>query len=324
MSYRICIPCAGTGSRLGGLTRFLNKSLVSIAHRPALSHVIDQFPSDAEFVIALGYKGHLVREFLELAYPDRRFFFVAVEPFEGAGSGLGLSLLACKTYLEQPFVFVSCDTLVKGDIPEPSKNWMGYAEVDDIAEYRTLAVEYGHVTRIIEKGEGDAGVNKPYIGMAGICDHDIFWSNMVSGGEAAILSGEAHGLRPLLRLKVEARCFNWFDTGSPESLARTRDAYEEDDGPNILDKANEAIWFVGDQVIKFSDDRSFIANRAERANELRGFVPTITGVRTQMYCYKKADGDVLSKVITLPLFNRLLECSQKFCHHLKLDRACFD
>ena len=71
MGYRVCIPCAGTGSRLGPLTQFVNKSLVSIANRPTLSHLIEQFPEDAEFVIALGHKGHLVQEFIELAYPQR-------------------------------------------------------------------------------------------------------------------------------------------------------------------------------------------------------------------------------------------------------------
>jgi len=75
MGYRVLIPTAGTGSRLGNLTQYVNKSLVSIANRPTICHVIEQFPQDAEFVIALGHKGYLVREFLGLAYPTRRFFF---------------------------------------------------------------------------------------------------------------------------------------------------------------------------------------------------------------------------------------------------------
>ena len=83
MSYRVCIPTAGTGSRLGDLTNFINKSLVGIANRPTLSHLIEQFPADAEFVIVLGHKGHLVREFVELAYPERQFLFAEVAPFEG-------------------------------------------------------------------------------------------------------------------------------------------------------------------------------------------------------------------------------------------------
>ena len=69
VSYKVLIPTAGIGSRLGKLTKYLNKSLVSISNRPIISHLIDQFPNDCEFVIALGYKGNLVRDFLELAYP---------------------------------------------------------------------------------------------------------------------------------------------------------------------------------------------------------------------------------------------------------------
>ena len=79
MSYRVVIPTAGTGSRLNGLTKYINKSLVGISNRPAISHLIEQFPDDCEFVIALGHKGNLVRDFLELAYPERTFFFA--DPF---------------------------------------------------------------------------------------------------------------------------------------------------------------------------------------------------------------------------------------------------
>ena len=152
MSYRVCIPTAGTGSRLGGLTRFINKSLVGIANRPTLSHMIEQFPADTEFVIALGHRGNLIREFLELAYPQRKFFFAVVYPFEGPGSGLGLSLLACKHHLQQPFIFISCDTLVKEPIPAPDENWMGYAELSDLDPYRTLALANCSVAAICEKG----------------------------------------------------------------------------------------------------------------------------------------------------------------------------
>jgi len=312
MSYRVCIPTAGTGSRLGDYTKYINKSLVSIANRPILSHLIEQFPSDTEFVIALGYKGNLVREFLELAYPQRQFFFAEVKPFEGLGSGLGLSLLACKQYLQQPFIFISCDTLVKELIPVPDENWMAYSEISIIDPYRTLALENGCVVAICEKGEGNADTHKPYIGLAGIYDYKIFWSSMVQGGEEAIQTGEAHGLRKLLPRKIRAYGFTWYDTGNVEVLTHARDIYREVGTPNILEKANEAIWFVDGQVIKFSDDQKFIANRVKRVHELQGFVPEVTGAHPHMYRYLKVEGKVLSEVVTLPLFERLLEHSKDF------------
>lgn len=312
MSYKVCIPTAGTGSRLGGLTRYINKSLVGIANRPAICHLIEQFPTDAKFVIALGHKGNLVQEFLRLAYPDRHFDYAHVDPFEGEGSGLGLSLLACKQHLQEPFIFISCDTLVDELIPPPEKNWMGYADLHDLDSYRTLEITYDQVIEICEKGIGRLPGYKPYIGLAGIADYEDFWLAMASGSSKVIQRGEAHGLRALLPKGIQAKSFTWHDTGNIDALNKTREIYRELDEPNILEKANEAIWFVGDHAIKFSDDKKFIANRVERVKELEGFVPSITGSGVNMYRYTKVDGKVFSDEVNLPLFERLLEHSNQF------------
>ena len=317
MTYRVCIPTAGTGSRLGELTRYLNKSLVSIANRPMLSHLIEQFPEDVEFVIALGHKGHLVREFLELAYPHRCFFFANVSPFEGPNSGLGWSLMACKQYLQQPFLFTSCDTLVKESIPKLDRNWIGYAEAEDLHSYRTLALNSNIVEAICEKGNGKVGTHKPYIGLAGIYEYESFWSAMDEGGNEAIQMGEAYGLRKILNKQTQAYPFTWYDTGNPEALARAREVFKEPTSPNILEKSNESIWFVKGQVIKFSDDEKFILHRVKRAQELQEFIPKLTDSKTHMYRYSMAEGHVLSEVITLPLFENLLN----HCKHFWLLRT---
>jgi choline kinase len=321
MTLRVCIPTAGIGSRLGELTTFLNKSLVSIANRPVLSHLIEQCAPDAEFVIALGHKGALVRQFLELAYPERTFFFAEVDRFEGPGSGLGYSLLQCKPYLQQPFIFLSCDTLVREALPALDRNWIGYAAQDDLGPYRTVEVAHGQARALCEKGEGRPGTHQAYIGLAGIADHAAFWAAMEAGGASAIDSGEACGLRQLLAGTVEAHRFTWFDTGRPAALEAARAAYHMAGAPNILPKANEAIWFVGQQVIKFSDDRDFIANRVKRAAEIAQYVPCLTGVRPNMYSYRNVAGAVLADVIDLPLFARLLEHCRGFWREAELDAA---
>ena len=255
MSYRIVIPTAGIGSRLQALTKYINKSLVSIAHRPTLCHLIEQFPENCEFVIALGYKGHLVREFIEMAYPERNFYFTEVDPYVGKGSGLGHSLLSCEHYLQEPFVFISCDTLVKEKIPSPDVNWMGYSRAKNINQYRCLNIQNKRVNSLLEKNEFSVGSFYPYIGLAGIKNYYEFWSAMHQGGDVAIDHGESHGLRYLLEKDhIEACQFTWYDTGTINSLEQTRAAYKQSNEPNILEKQNEAIWFLGDHVIKFSDD----------------------------------------------------------------------
>jgi len=306
VTYLVCIPCAGTGSRLGAITQFLNKSLVSIANRPTLSHIIEQYPNDARFVIALGYKGELVREFLSLAYPKRQFTYVEVEPFEGPGSGLGLSLLACKDFLQKPFIFNSCDTLVEGVIPPPTENWMAYDEVAKLSQYRTLRVTNQIVKEICEKGQGQTYEHKAYIGLAGIYEVEKFWSSMIEGNLDAIEQGESYGLRTLLP-NIKSHRFIWHDTGNPQSLNDARNIYRKANEPNILEKSNEAIWFVDDQVIKFSDDESFIANRVKRVGFLDNFVPSVNDSTIHMYRYCRVDGNILSEVISLPLFKKLLE-----------------
>jgi len=286
VSIRVCIPTAGTGSRLGEQTRHLNKSLASVAHRPVLSHLIEQFLDDTEFVIALGHKGELVREFLSLAYPDRTFFFAEVTPFEGSGSGLGLSLLACNQYLRQPFIFISCDTLVREAIPAPTENWMAYSEVENLSPYRTLKIESGQVADICEKTAGITAAHKAYIGLASIHDFSAFWTAMEQGGAEAINTGEAHGLRALLP-NVTAHRFTWYDTGNKESLAHVREIYKENHAPVILEKANEAIWFIGSNVIKFSNDTIFIAHHVQRSGALVGFIPEVNASTPHMYRYEK-------------------------------------
>ena len=312
MNYRVVIPTAGTGSRLENLTKYINKSLLSVANRPTISHLIDLFPVNCEFVIALGHKGNLVRDFLELTYPDKTFYFVNIEPYQGKGSGLGYTLLSCKQYLQQPFVFLSCDTLLDGNIHEPTYNWMGYAERDDLLQYRTLYITGDNVTQICEKGVFKENL-WAYPGVAGVYDYDVFWKSMQDGGKDAIHQGETYGLRAILETStVSAKKFVWFDTGNLEAISLARKAYLKPNGPNILEKENDAIWFVGDNVIKYSDDEDFITNRIKRAKKLKGYVPEIFAHRPNMYCYKKVEGDVLSKAITLPIFERFLEKSKSF------------
>lgn len=313
MSYRVVIPTAGIGSRLEKLTKHLNKSLVSISHQPILSHIIEQFPKTCEFVIALGYKGTLVKDFLGMAYPDRIFYFVNVDPYEGKGSGLSYSLLCCKKYLQQPFVFTSCDTIVKEPIPNPNHNWMGYAYSKDLSPYRTIEVSAEHVIDIQEKGEDDSKDHQAYIGLAGVHDYLNFWEGMKKGKKTAIDRGETWGLIEVLKKnKIKSYKFTWLDTGNLKALAQANKTYKKINKLNILEKENESIWFVGDRVIKFSTDSQFIQNRFQRANKLKSFVPEILDNKKNMYCYNKVQGHVLSSIITLPLFNRLLEHCQKF------------
>ena len=313
INYKVCIPTAGIGSRLMGLTQFLNKSLLAVANKPILSHIIEKFPSDIEIVIALGYKGELVKEFLELAYPERTFTFVNVKPYEGLGSGLGFTLLQCMDVLQCPFIFCSCDTIVAEKIPAPQENWIGYAVTHDkdAGSYRSIRIENGGVTEVCEKGA--LGKVFPYIGLAGIFDYDLFWKKMLEGrNKGAVEMGESYALRYLTEKKIKPIQFEWYDTGNLSALAQARTKFKRENNPNILDKPDEAIWFVNGHVIKFSNDKVFIKNRIDRSRIISNYCPSIVDYKNNMYKYKTIEGEVLSDVVTIPLFEMLLQHCKEF------------
>ena len=108
MSYTVFIPTAGTGSRLGTATQFLNKSLIEINNKPIISHIIGNFDENARFVIPIGHKGDEVKDYLKFAHPELNIITVPINPFEGPGSSLGTTLKISQDYLQEPFIFSSC------------------------------------------------------------------------------------------------------------------------------------------------------------------------------------------------------------------------
>ena len=107
MEYKVLISSAGIGSRLGDLSKNINKSLITIYTKPVISYIIEKFSKNIEIVIAVGYKSNLVKDFVRLAYPDRTIRFVDIDIFEGPGSGLGYTILTCEPYLQCPFILIT-------------------------------------------------------------------------------------------------------------------------------------------------------------------------------------------------------------------------
>ena len=120
MHYKLFISTAGLGKRLGA--NEINKSLLPINKEAIISKIINKFPINIKIIIALGYQGSLVKEFIKLSHPERKIKFVSIKNFSGLGSGPGLTLKQCKKYLQCPFIYSSCDTLTKEKPLKPSFN----------------------------------------------------------------------------------------------------------------------------------------------------------------------------------------------------------
>ena len=320
MSLRVIIPTAGTGSRLFEKTRFINKSLIEIGNKPAISHIINMFPESTEFVVALGHKGALVKEYLSLAYPKKKFFFKDVKPYSGKNSGLGITLLQCKKFLQKPFLFISCDSIIPHKIKKIDSNLVGYASTTDASNYRSLKIKKKLVTKFLEKNKKN-NTNNAYIGFAAIKDYKIFWSELSNNKERAKIEGEVLGLKAILKKKnIKTKKFNWYDTGNLNSYNIAKKKYFNKNQPNILEKPDESIWFFKNFVIKFSNDKQFISKRIKRSKIIHNFVPKILAFGKNMYKYQYVGGKVLSSILSIHLFKSLLLKLKKFWIIKKLDR----
>tara|TARA_Y100000816_G_scaffold292340_1_gene287083 strand:- start:435 stop:1472 length:1038 start_codon:yes stop_codon:yes gene_type:complete len=144
---------------------------------------------------------------------------------------------------------------------------------------------------------------------------------MSSGKKDAIDQGEAYALKKMLgNNNIDGIFSHWYDSGNKNSIKILRNKFNSKNSPNILPKEEEAIWFVKNYAIKFSIDQSFIRQRFLRSKKLTNFVPKIISCTPNMYKYQVVEGEVLSKIITLPLFIQLLKQSEIFWKIKKLNK----
>ena len=87
MKYTLVIPCAGLGLRTKQFAKYINKALVTVGEKPVICHIIDNMrPLIDKVVIALGYKGDMVKQVMEQYYKSEQksfFTFVQVDKYEG-------------------------------------------------------------------------------------------------------------------------------------------------------------------------------------------------------------------------------------------------
>lgn len=304
--YKVLITTSGLGSRLGNLTDYTNKSLIRVADKPAISYIIESYPYNTDFVISLGHFGSHVKQFLTLAYPDRKFSFVEIDKYKGEGSSLGYSILKCKDFLQSPFIFHASDTIVKDFNPIlPTFNYVVGSYKKDNSQYRTLSLSNGELTKINEKGE--IGYDYSYIGLCGIYDYELFFNEL----EKLILSGHKdtsdvhviNNMNVIFKYK-EVSYGNWYDIGNTTELAKTRKSFKS--SIDVLDKKDESIFFFDDFVIKFFSNEKINIDRVTRANLLKGLVPDIISYTKNFYKYKKANGGLFSKSVDSIKFEKFL------------------
>ena len=309
LAYKVLITTSGTGSRLGEITQYTNKSLVKVGKKPAISYIIEQYPKNTQFVITVGYFGDQVRDFLKLVYPERKFDFVEVDRYEGKGSSLGYSMLQAAPRLQCPFIYHACDTLVFGKkIPAPKNNWIGGFRGQGSSHYASFDVVDGKIRQMYDKGMMDSDFL--HIGLIGVQNYQSFWHHLAELHKKRPQSITLNDVETIDAMMNENEVFapvefeKWHDIGNIESLHKAR--IEIEDSFRILDKPDESIFIFDKFVVKFFSNEKTVAERVERGRILNGLVPKIEGYTKNFYRYKYADGRLYSKVATPVDFHRFL------------------
>lgn len=302
----VFIPAAGRGSRIAGAGLGLPKPLLTTGGLPVLAHIIDLYPIDWRVVIALGHEGDLVRESIESIYGDsqggERIHFCYTDSYLSDGTGLTNTILdSQRTLGGSSFVFHACDSFIRAS----DSSWSEWVEPTDqvvvsrpesAGRYRFLRRNAGGVQEWNHgSASSDALSPEVYIGVAHIFETNRFWSSLHQFASTSPEGGECLGLNPVLVTKVDLEPGRWVDTGSQAGLGRLSSIQFGE--ANILQKANECIWFTGTDVVKMHVDPDFIKGRVARAEALAPFVPAIKSHGRNTYTYGYASGVTLSKAI---------------------------
>lgn len=303
----VCLLTAGKGSRMGAYGHSLNKALLPIDGKATISHIIDKFPPETEFVVGVGFRGDQVRQYLSIAHPNRRITIVDVDNYDGPGSGPGYSLLCCRSRLQRPFYFVSCDTLWENALDwRETDNWLGVARVSaaESGRYCNLHVADGRITELKDKAHVSDPAWQAFVGFCYIRDHALFWSALESTETVAGEHQISNGLKALIRAgQVSARPIEWTDVGDYEKYKKVVQRYENYD----FSKQNEALYIVNRKVIKFFADARITERRVRKAQLNPAVFPTVSDHQGQFYAYDFLPGRTLYQMNSPRTFERLLE-----------------
>lgn len=312
--YKVVITTSGIGSRLGELTRYVNKALVRVGKKAAVSYIIENIPLDVPIVVTLGYKKEQVKEYLLFAHPERLFEFVDIDPFQGEGSSLGFSLLTAASHLQCPFLFIASDTLFTMPVQYPANNWMGIAASVDASQYTSVRIGYkGEIQEIQNKGALEfEGV---YIGLCGVRDYAAFWESLQELYDLDPKNQALNDTRAFAEMMRKGHHFqpkwieNWLDIGNQEALSQARkkvpDAFDN------LEKLDESIYLFDEKfVLKFFHNPAIIQKRIHRADCLKELVPKIQKKGHFFYSYEYVQGHLYSRSVSPQNFPAFLKWCQ--------------
>ena len=230
---KILLPVAGKGTRLRPHTHTKAKSLVHVAGKTVLEHIISRLiPLDAaEYLFITDENGGQVREFMEAVFPTLPCRYIVQKERQGPAHAVALAA----PYVEpgEDLLIVFNDTIFDADltgIPALCADCDGLIyskEVEDYQRFGVNVVKDGLIVDMVEKP--DTLVSKlAQVGLYYLKDGVSFMEYLmqtINSGET--VKGEYYLPAVFMRMIRDGRRFKapeidaWLDCGTPETLLQT-------------------------------------------------------------------------------------------------------
>lgn len=224
------IPVAGIGTRLRPHTHTQPKSLIPVAGKPILAHIVDQLVDAGmnEFIFIIGYLGDKIEEYISKNYPEIRASFVMQTTGKGTGHAIWL---AREKIASEPCLIVFGDTICEVDwkeIIQAPHSLLGVKKVDDPRQFGVAEADKdGRIMRLIEK----PAIPKSNLALVGIykiletdelmkCLDNIISNNIRTQNEFHLTDAMmcmVNAGTPFYTYNV----ISWFDCGKKEILLQT-------------------------------------------------------------------------------------------------------
>jgi len=157
------ILAAGQASRLGKLTRNIQKCLISFGGKPAINHLLEKLPNSDEVCVCLSddFRGELLRNYLTSTYRNINFRFIVQEQPIGTANAVSLCLST-----DDDVIISWSDVIPKKNIERPQSSAI-YTTDDFACRYRfdgsKIEATDGNVIGIFFLTKQDAGKIKPLL-----------------------------------------------------------------------------------------------------------------------------------------------------------------
>ncbi len=259
----VIIPVAGEGTRLRPHTHAVPKSLLYVAGKPILGHILDSLEGLKidNFVIVLGARGEAIIDFCN-TYPHD-FKYVLQEKRLGLGHAIFLGAQA----LEGPTLVLLGDTIIDVDYLKFCKgnfSMLAVKEVEEPERFGIVEVVNDTVVDLAEKPKQPKS-NLAIVGLyyfhdiskvASAVDH-IMEKGIKTKNEYQLTDALKHMLEKGEKIKVQ-RVENWYDCGTVEALIETN---------RYLLKKTQYFKKRGDNIVL---PPVFVADSADISNAIIG------------------------------------------------------